>query len=653
MAYRCPESTIQDDCLYKEAEIPNAQPIPFLNRIHPTKIPDKLKTADLGRVGLDRYHFLSVAFRDLQTLTKSFALENFCETNSTVYGRRMLGAACVVSGRVKDISDGGTMIISDISNTEPCCTLKLSHTPVGYIDRITKDSYVRIFCVIWYRFQVGMLKDPEVLHVEICDDKLETEKNDLEGYVRLRGCVRVDDVVRVYSKQAVELLSRNIKFDGSWLVWKDGLPEKEEDLFSIFRHTVNTIRRVRLQRGDPLIPIPRLLSRDAVRAEHYANVAQSMGLLYFLLELISMGEKRGCLAGSLRELGEIVKVFARGYYQAEIEDALFHLRGLGIIRRTKENCVGLTPISYRVAYTALKTEIQQFLRKFCNRQGWISIFELAENQQYPLPILLCGVNDLVAMRYLVPLKFSGFDGLIAWKKAGELLDESRIIENLLPRIRRTETAVLGILSRLSYPISTDKLLEELVNKERARLTRHILVKILEELKKQGRLEQDSEDMWFYPWDIRIADFLRNNTERLFTEDEIAEAIQLPRMRYSLKQFLDRLMENDTVGRVDGFFFWKSGSVLSDKQCICLIKRWVDADLPSMLGSQGSIDEFSFKARLRIRITLMKQSHEFMDACGHLKMDAENLANLLFDDLVSRGTIRVVKGHVALTPSGWG
>jgi hypothetical protein len=651
MAYRCPESAIQGDCLYKEAEIPNAQPIPFLNRIHPTKIPDKLKTVNLGRVGLDKYHFLSVALRDLQTLTKSFALENFCETYSTVYGRRMLGAACIVSGRVKDISDGGTIIISDISNAELCYKLKLSHTPVGYIDRITKDSYVRIFCVTWYRFRVGMLKDPEVLHVEICDDKLETEKNDLEGYVRVRGCVRVDDVVRTYSKQAVELLSRNIEFDGSWLVWEDGLLEKEEDLFSIFRHTVNMIRRVRLERGDPLIPLPRLLNRDAVRAEHYAAVVQRMKMLNFLFKLISMEEKKECLAGSPRELVEIVKVFARDYYQREIEDALYYLRGLGIIRRTGKHCVGLTPLAHRVAYSAVKTDIQQFLRKFYDRQGWITIFELAENQEYPLSVLLWGVNDLVAMRYLVPVKCSGFEGPIAWKKASELLDESHIIENLLPHIRRTETAVLGILSKLSYPLSTVKLMEELENKERVRLYRHILIKILEALKKQGRLEQDAEGMWFYPWDIRLADFLRDNPDRLFTEDEIVEAIQLPRLKYSPKQFLDRLMKNGTVARVDGFFSWKHGSVLSEKQCINLIKRKIEADLPSMLGDQSSIDVFSFKARLRIRITVIKHSHGFMDTCSHLKTDAETLANLIFDDLVSRGMVRVVKGLVVLNRSG--
>jgi hypothetical protein len=99
MSLRCTENmakTIDEDVIYS---IDGIQPIPYVNRIHQQSASIERKD-DQAYGGLECLDFLKISFYDINSISHSFAFENFCEveTDQISKRRRRLGASCVLTG---------------------------------------------------------------------------------------------------------------------------------------------------------------------------------------------------------------------------------------------------------------------------------------------------------------------------------------------------------------------------------------------------------------------------------------------------------------------------------------------------------------------------------------------------------------------------
>ena len=79
--------------------MPDIQPVPLINRIHPIRNPERLSIKS-SEVPLNRHTYLNLSLKDLKMTSRSFVLENYCEAQSVIYGKRRLGMVCILSGKI-------------------------------------------------------------------------------------------------------------------------------------------------------------------------------------------------------------------------------------------------------------------------------------------------------------------------------------------------------------------------------------------------------------------------------------------------------------------------------------------------------------------------------------------------------------------------
>jgi hypothetical protein len=654
MLYRCPADIAPGDCLFKEYEIPYAQPIPFINRIHPSRFPDKLSSLGSDRITLDRYTFLSISLKDLKVACKSFALENYCEAESAVYGGRRLGMLCILSGRVKYV-DERTMVLTDISEGDsytlrlsPACRRDVAEG--GESGGGLAGRPVKILGIIWYHYSKGRPKDPEALYIQKCDDDLEALLNDAAGYIRVRGRVGADIIRELYGRRVIELLSGNVAFDGQSLAWRHEQSIRIGRVTPEFVRVLEWIREVRATMQCPFTPLTSILDSRKLVAEYYSSILHKKNLLPLLLALIREDERSGYLTGSSSEelRKRVGELSGRYYYPREFEEAIHLLRGMGLIsvaKNSRGRYFKLSRFSYDVAYTAIRNQIESTLEGLLGERGWLSVFDLVRIQNYPFSMLFQGVKDLVDRGVISPLYLYGFRNPVAWRMAGGRPDHEPILKQLNSQIAQVMNNILDVLFTITHPISTDKLAEELASKG-TYIVKDVLTALLQNLQKQGRIRQTSDNMWFYPWERRIADFLEREQTRIFTEGEIISAINPPYdIRANIRQYLDELESRGMIERIRirGFgkcFRWKSSDPgVINQQNKLIIKREAWWDALQTLRTFRRIDVETFKARLRVILaTLIHQR-------GFKGLNVDEIADDVLQDLVKSGRVRISNNYL--------
>jgi hypothetical protein len=651
MLYRCPLSIAPEDCLFKEYDIPDAQPIPFINRIHPSRFPDRLPSVNSSKIMLDGYAFLNTSLRDLKTASRSFALENYCEAESTIYGGRRLGIPCILSGKVMGI-DGRTVILGGIFKNGGSCNLRLTPACIentGEDGEMRKEKLigkpVKALTIIWYRYSRGRPETPEALYIQECDDDLEASLNDATGYVRLRGRVGVDRIREVYGLRVAELLSGHVVFDGQSLVWMDRLPDRDDTVVSSFVEALGGLRGIRAAAGHVLLPLNSILDRKKLLAEHYAQVLRRRNLLPVLLSLVHACEKHDCLAESFKELErKIPELGDRYYYARELEEAVYYLRGMGLTRRVRKPhgwCVELSQHSFEVAYAAERDRVDSILRLMLERQGWLSVFDLLRVQEYPLSVLLQGIRNLERTGVVAPLYFLESGVCIVWRAVKNQPDMNHILRELSLHKSRIMDSILSVLTGIPHSISTEKLAEELGSRG-IRITKELLALLLRSLKRQGRIQQVDNNMWFYPWERRVIDFLEGRQSQVFTEEEIVKAINMPypeRIAFR-RQYLEKLESQGIIERLGEYFCLRSSDLdVRRQQYESFVRREIEGRVLQMLKEFRRIDEQTLKARLRIMLTTL--THER----GYRGLEANRVVDSIWRCLMNSGKIQVSGGYI--------
>ena len=654
MLYRCPAPIVPSNCLFKECEIPYAQPIPIMNRIHPSRFPSGLLSVGSREIVLDRYAFLNISLKDLKAASRSFAFENHCEAESAIYGKRRLGILCILSGRVKYI-DEATIILRDILERDSC-TLRLSPLCTRSItksEELRKEKLVekpvKALSIIWYHYSSGRPENPEALYIQKCDYDLEALLNDATGYIRARGRVEAEKIRGLYNQKVVELLSKDIVFDGQSLIWRYGESSRTNPITLEFIRVLDKLKEIRAAMRRAFTPLISVLDGRRLLTEYYANVIHKKNLIPILLTLIRENEKCSCLAISHEELREKIRKYSDGYYYpGEFEEAIYLLRGMGLVRSVKDprgRYLKPSQFSYDVAYAAVRNQVGSILRDLLEERGWLSIFDLSEMQDYPFSMLFRGINNLANEGIASPLYLRGFKIPIAWRKVRDQHDVELILKQLNSKISQITGDVLNVLSAITHPISTGKLAEELASKG-IYVIEEVLTALLQNLLRQGRIMQTGDNMWFYPWERRIADFLERRQAQIFTEKEIIEAINPPyNIRTYFRQYLDKL---ESQGMIEGIiirglgecFRWRSSDPdIIEQQNKLIIKKEVLWDALRMLREFREVDIETFKAKLRVMLTILIRKR------GYKGLNAGEIADNILQDLVKDGRIRILGNHI--------
>jgi len=649
MLYRCPAPIVPSNCLFKECEIPYAQPIPLMNRIHPSRFPSGLLSVGSREIVLDRYAFLNISLKDLKAASRSFAFENYCEAESAIYGKRRLGILCILSGRVKYI-DEATIILRDILERDSC-TLRLSPVCARSItksEELRKEKLVekpvKVLSIIWYHYSSGRPENPEALYIQKCDDDFEALLSDAVGYIRVRGRIEVESVRKIYNQRVVDLLSEDIVFDGQSLIWKHKPLSPITPIISEFIHTLDRLRETRANMKCMLTPLLYILDKKKLQANYYASIVCKKNLLSILFNLIRDGDKRGYLAESFEELKRRIKESSdRYYYSGELEEAVYFLKGMRLLKSVKNSqkrYIKLSQFSYDVAYAAVRSQVESILRDILRKRGWLSIFDLLEIQDYPLPLLSQGVKDLVNRGIIFPLHLQEFGTVIVWSVDRDWPNARVIREQLIPRISRITDSILDILSNITHPISTDRLAEELLSRE-IRVSKELLTALLQNLQRQGRIRRINNDMWFYPWERRIIDFLEKNQAQIFTEEEIIKAINPPYpIRVNFKRYLNGLENQGLIRKVGEYFCWRSFDIDTVRQQHeSIVKKKAEEEALQILKECREIDEETFKAKLRVMITTL--IHEE----GYRGLNISKITDDVWQGLVGSGRIKLFGNRI--------
>jgi len=655
MSYRCPYDIVQDqegDMILKRYHIPSAQPLPLINRIHPTRFPKKLEVKDeFSKDLLDSCQNLSISLRDLHLINRLFTFEGYCETESTIYGKRRLGYPCIISGEVKYI-DEWTVIISDF--IDPTRTYEAK--PAQCLKRIIRARGItklnelvgrpaKMFIVVWYYYSKGKPEKFEVIDLNPYDDLDEVLINDASGYIRLRGQATLAELMRIYGTKLPDLECESLISEGSIISWRGIKPYGINPIIENFIETLENIKQIRINKGSSLLTLDQILDENVLTANGYANIVKRMKLLQPLIELMKIAEKQSFLARSPEELKEIIEKSSESseIYPLPASEKIYYLKGMNLLIRKQGGAVKLSKFTNRIVYIAVRERLLPAIEKILNEQGWISIFELMELEQHPFPILLMGMQELEDKRTVVPIIILEGGPSIAWKLPNQKVTDEEICEVISRKISQLENAVINTLLDVAHPLSADVIVKELLSRNVA-INVIVLGYILNRLRKLGRIQEKSQGMWFYPWERRVLDLLSSNPERIFTKEEIIERIKIPQVKNALlDEVLTELISKGAVESVNGYFAIKSDDAnIRNNRIELIIEKKAKQILLRILRKYKRLDRLTLEARMRSELTPIINRMAYKG----IKMD--KIVNRALVSLAVNGNIRIVNDLIFLS-----
>ncbi|MEM2703584.1 MAG: hypothetical protein QXR45_10520 [Candidatus Bathyarchaeia archaeon] len=647
MSYRCPYRLLQGQegkkgLLFKESQIPYAQPIPLVNRIHPTRFPEILKiTGDLSENFLNSHLYLSASLKDAHVLNRLFSFEDYCEAESTVYGRRRLGYTCMLTGKVRFINDC-MMIVSDITNPEltlemrlaPYLKRELEMRGIKSLDVLT-NKIVRMLAIAWYYYSRKKPNIFEVLYLEPCNDLLEAVTNDIAGYVRMRGRVTLEELERLYGSRSLDFRCRNLLFDGMTVSWHRPLTQGSNEIIKSFVKVMNKLKEMRALEGRGIITLDNVLNRDMLIASKYAGIIKNKGLQQPLMRLIRIEDEMGYL----NKVSEVLKDMEET--SLPVEEIIYYLKGLKFLIKKSNKTIGLSNFAYKVAYVAIREDVLSTLEGIFKRHNWVDIFELMRIKEYPFSMLLAGVRELEESGKILPVRYPESHLRLAWRHSKFDVELDKIHHELSLVISQIEKEVLNVLLNVAHPISTIKIVEEMRSRDIPISITILEQFVLPRLRSKRHIEETSKGMWFYPWEQRILDFLRSNPERLFAKREIMESIRLPAIYHNLlDKALNELVSKNLVESVGEYFAIRSRDPeVMRKRMEHFIEREAICTLFKILKTCRRMDKLTLEAKMRCELTLLMRN------IGCTLVNVNNIVDRVITRLSEEGRLEIINDIV--------
>lgn len=533
------------------------QPLPFVNRIHPTR----LKMEHTGNaVDFSNFNFLKVSFQDLQRLQRSLAFENLCEVWSAQggYGRR-LGAVCIFCGTVRSAGGNGGpyLILENPCDPNNTITLYMTEQFLRLLNtdllgvRDIRGKPLRALGVFWYGFgsSISVPKYPEIIASEFVKDREELVADDLIGFVRMRGCVTFDELKMKYGDVDLTSLSPTLSMNDNFVSFNFSTGTVNSSIMRIFLTEnihIRTLRRkvIPSKRGQgSLLVVPEeVLDINSLQLSGLAGrINRDKSLLKCLLALIRYKDNEGVLPSTLTELRNIVPDLLPDVS----EEKILWLRDLGLIAKERGKPALLTDIGIKVAYLVVREGLLPRLKNFIMAKGFVDLSEMEHELSISSSLLLKALRDLEAEGLVRCLSIDGRRCSLFWTCLGE----EACTQEANKRIKLLEECILEVLGSVHHALHISEILRR-VREKGENLNYYLLKIMLSWLRAREKLKERNGEMWIYPWDKRIMDFLSRNSFNIFSVEEIIEKTSLPLIeKYKIQEILKRLKRNGQVQEI--------------------------------------------------------------------------------------------------------
>lgn len=541
---------------YGEYSIHGIQPIPFVNRMHPTKLEfEPLEKKD----DIFDSSFLKLSFKDIDVIDRLLAFENFCEMwSEQIYdisrprhGRR-LGTVGILGGKIMFAGSGPFLTIQDPCNSESACTFFVSQRVLRAHDMDLVElsevggKIVKFMALFWYRYgSLGFTPPyPEIVQLKFVNEKTSLIEDDLIGHVRLRGKIDLPLLGNRYA--SVNLLSppKPLTLRNNRLIY-DFSNVTENRIAKIFLEQKAMIRLLREKVFEEhknkeianLILPEQILNEERLRLKGMAEwIFHNKPLLHCLLALLMKRDLNGELPLNFKEFITAYPNFS-SFFSIE---SYFWLKYLDLIKTRKGKAIQVTPKGEDVAYLAIEELIVNPLKKILLEKGVIDFVGLETKVPAPPSILLKSLQRLKERGAITSSIADGVKCELFWLHYGKE-GGNQVVDDLSHRLELLQTQVIAILNSVHCPLHTLAVLERIREKGQ-NMNYPALVMILSRLANQKRIVEKEPNFWFYPLKTRVADLLKANPMESFTVEEIAQETSLAPMPIHLATLQDILQQ---------------------------------------------------------------------------------------------------------------
>lgn len=536
-------------------EFTGVQPIPLVNRIHPF---------DLGvkKVGqtteLRRLHQFKSSWGDFPEAARSWNFENYAQIQCTQTGRKRLGIACVLSGKIMGLSIPRMILQSPIGeqkSTEVALTESVVAQYGGDEARMRTmiGKPVRLLVVFWYGHGFSRANPtlPEAFLMEEAGSMDEVRLDDAIGFVRARRRVSEQKFLSRYTNQELMALPPElIKAEHKLLEWVTP-PTTRNRILDAFIDQERALADSRIKDSASGESRPLLLS-DVIDSrkldmERLSQITSADAKVSEILLLLITSEDSGLIWDHWSDI-----VRGVGGDPSATRGKLRWLRDMSLIAK-KEGGVQITSRGKLVWYSANRNPLMASIEKFlAGKSGKFDLLQAAKIVSFPMSMIVAGLDELGRSGKVKCLQEPGREFRLFWKIEGGERDQSNMQMDT-PMIED----ILAVLGAAPYSLSTQKILGQLRESD-GRWNERILLSTLSYLRSQGRVsyerEQSGNEMWLYPRERRTSDLFSRHPERPFTFEEIVKA-----NHGSPAETLRILQDLATKGQVTRFgAYWFTG-----------------------------------------------------------------------------------------------
>lgn len=524
-----------DSITVGEYRIHGIQPVPFVNRAHPTKLEIEPLNNTIDPFELS---FCKMSFKDLDSIDRLLAFENLSELwseqiydiNSTLQGRR-LGFVAILGGKVLSTGSGPYIVMQDPCGSQAFYkffvnqrVLKSLNLDLVELEGIN-GKLIKVMVIFWYRY--GSIRFtpqyPEIISLRFVNDKTSLIKDDLIGFVRLRDKIdlrllgdRYTEINPSSPPKPLTATSTQLIYDFSTLT--------ENRIARIFLEQKALIKSLRekmifevdknQERSYFVLP-KQVLNEKRLKLKGMAEwIYDNKPLLHCLLALLMKCDLNGELPTNYKEFVTKYPKFGSFF---SLESFLW-LKNLDLIYIKKENPIQVSKRGVDVAYLALEELVTNQLEKVISKINFVDFVGLETKIPVPPTILLKSLRELERKRVATPSVVDGVKCELFWFRYGKEVTD-RINDEMSHKLMFLEEQVMYILNSVHHPLHAIAVLERI--RERGQnLSYPALSMVLWRLADKKRIE-NKLDFWFYPLKTRVVNVLEEKPFEAFTTEEIA------------------------------------------------------------------------------------------------------------------------------------
>lgn len=517
----------------------NVQPMPYVNRIHPFRL--QIKKTET-KPALSRWNFLKTSIQDASRFHNSIAFENFCEVLSTRFGRRFLGAPCILSGRLVWAKIPLLIIQSPVGNESINLLANEYLTSISNIDadriKSLEGQMIRVLSVIWYgRFRRGIELLPEAFLLEKIENERDSLVDNLMGFVRLRGRVPLETIPKEFLCTDPSVLAPNIILREGYLEWQYELFH-DSPIVQLFHEKNADIRRLRWQSGlaGAVVLTDRysIINSEKLHEECLvAKLSRDIKLMNCFLSIIKYRDDFGYLPDKVKEMAKIV---SRDNPDMFLRNILW-LRWMRFLIRNRDGII-ISNKALKIAYKLVRHTLISLLVQVQKEKSVIGLHEIENMTGFPPSLALKALREIEDEGWIHCLKKDNMKCDLVWILKKDIGKEE--LEQASNFLMLLEDQVLSVLKSVHFSLHCLKIIE-MLQANGISLNYFTLILLLKTLENKGKISH-KEDMWIYPWDRRIIDILNSKPYDLFTMDDIMSMASIPQFENEKFQVIVRGLE---------------------------------------------------------------------------------------------------------------